>query len=122
MQHDIEIIPGTSGTMGHELGLVLNYKIPASGKPVDLSGAKLVFIASAGGSAVLEVAPTAVMQMAAPGPAPGSAPFVVTNDGIQPEGYVYIGANHGASVWGRVDAVAASVPEGHGDSGNAVDM
>ena len=47
MQHDIEIIPGTSGTMGHELGLVLNYKIPASGKPVDLSGAKLVFIASA---------------------------------------------------------------------------
>jgi len=53
MQHDIEIIPGTSGTMGHELGLVLNYNIPASGKPVDLSGAKLVFIASAGGSAVL---------------------------------------------------------------------
>ena len=49
MQHDIEIIPGTSGTMGHELGLVLNYKIPASGKPVDLSGAELVFIASAGG-------------------------------------------------------------------------
>ena len=53
MQHDIEIIPGTSGTVGHELGLVLNYKIPASGKPVDLSGAELVFIASAGGSAVL---------------------------------------------------------------------
>lgn len=49
MQHDIEIIPGTSGTMGHELGLVLNYKIPASGKPVDLLGAELVFIASAGG-------------------------------------------------------------------------
>jgi hypothetical protein len=48
MQHDIEIIPGTSGTVGHELGLVLNYKIPASGKPVDLSGAELVFIASAG--------------------------------------------------------------------------
>ena len=38
-------------SMGHELGLVLNYKIPASGKPVDLSGAELVFIASAGGSA-----------------------------------------------------------------------
>ena len=53
MQHDIEIIPGTSGTVGHELGLVLNYKIPASGEPVDLSGAELVFIASAGGSAVL---------------------------------------------------------------------
>lgn len=49
MQHDIEIIPGTSGTVGHELGLVLNYKIPASGMPVDLSGAELVFIASAGG-------------------------------------------------------------------------
>jgi hypothetical protein len=53
MQYDIEIIPGTSGTVGHELGLVLNYKITASGKPVDLSGAELVFIASAGGSAVL---------------------------------------------------------------------
>jgi len=75
-----------------------------------------------GGSAVLEIAPASVMQMAAPGPVPGSAPFVVTNDGVQPEGYVYIGANHGASVWGRVDAVAASVPEGHGDSGNVVDM
>ena len=53
MQHDIEIIPGTSGTVGHELGLVLNYKIPASGKPVDLSGAELVFIASAGAARFL---------------------------------------------------------------------
>jgi hypothetical protein len=69
---------------------------------------------------VLEVAPTSVMQMAAP--VPGSAPFVVTHDGVQPEGYVYIGANHGASVWGRVDAVAASMPEGYGESGNVVDM
>ena len=75
-----------------------------------------------GGSSVIEIAPVSVMQMAAQGPVPGSAPFIVTNDGVQPEGYVYIGANHGASVWGRVDAVAASVPEVHGGSGNVVDM
>ena len=70
----------------------------------------------------IEVAPAPVLQMAAQGSVPGSAPFIITNEGAQPEGYVYIGANHGASIWGRVDAVAASLPEVLGESGNGADM
>ena len=75
-----------------------------------------------GGSSVIEIAPVPVMQMAAQGPVPGSAPFIITNEGVQPEGYIYIGANHGAAVWGRADAVAGSLPEVHGESGNGADM
>ena len=75
-----------------------------------------------GGSSVIEIAPVPVMEMAAQGPVPGSAPFIITNEGVQPEGYIYIGANHGAAVWGRADAVAASLPEVQGESGNGVDM
>ena len=63
-----------------------------------------------------------VMQMAAQGPVPGAAPFIVTNEGVQPEGYIYIGANKGAAVWGRADAVAASMLDEHGESGNGADM
>ena len=48
-----------------------------------------------GGSSVIEIAPAPVLQMAAQGPVPDSAPF--------------IGANHGASVWGRADAVVSEV-------------
>jgi len=77
---------------------------------------------AAGGSSVIEIAPAPVLQMAAQGPVPVSAPFIITNEGAQPEGYVYLGANHGASVWGRADAVAESLPEVHGESGNGADM
>ena len=77
---------------------------------------------AAGGGSVIEIAPAPVLQMAAQGPVPGSAPFIITNEGAQSEGYVYIGANHGVSIWGRVDAVAASLPEVHGESGNGGDM
>ena len=62
------------------------------------------------------------MQMADQGPVPGSAPFIITNEGVQPESYIYIGANHGASVWGRADAVAASLTEVKDESGNVGDM
>ena len=75
-----------------------------------------------GGGAIIDGVPAPVMQMAAQGPVPGPAPFIFANEGVQPEGYIYIGANHGAAVWGRADAVAASLPEVHGESGNGADM
>ena len=75
-----------------------------------------------GGGAVMDGVPAPVMQMAAQGPVPGAAPFIVTNEGVQPEGYIYIGANQGAAVWGRADAVAASMLDEHGESGNGADM
>ena len=75
-----------------------------------------------GGGLGIEIAPAPVLQMAAQGSVPGSAPFIITNEGAHPEGYVYIGANHGASIWGRVDAEAASLPEVLGESGNGADM
>ena len=58
-------------------------------------------------------------QMAPPGSVPGSAPFIITNEGAQPAGYIYLGANHGASIWGRADAVDASLPAGRGDTGTS---
>ena len=75
-----------------------------------------------GGGAIIDGVPAPVMQMAAQGPVPGAAPFIITNEGAQPEGYIYIGANQGAAVWGRADAVAASMLDEHGESGNGADM
>ena len=55
-----------------------------------------------------------LMQMAAPVPVP--APFII--GGAQPEGYIYVGLNHGLSVWGHADVVAASVTELTSEQGN----
>jgi hypothetical protein len=64
--------------------------------------------------------PTApLVQMAPPGSVAGPAPFIVTNQGAQPAGYIYIGDNHGASIWGRADAVEASLPAERGDTGTS---
>ena len=63
-----------------------------------------------GGGPVLEANTAApVMQMAAPGPVLGQAPLIV--GGAQPEGYIYVGTNHGQSIWRRDEVVAASVTE-----------
>ena len=62
-----------------------------------------------GGGPGLENAPVPVMQMAAQGPVPGPAPLIITNGGVHPDGYIYIGMNQGASVWGHADVVASSV-------------
>ena len=63
---------------------------------------------ASGGGSSLEVNTAApVMQMAAPGPVTGQAPLII--GGAQPEGYIYVGMNHGLSVWGHAEVVAASV-------------
>ena len=67
----------------------------------------------------IEIPPAPLMQMAPQGSVPGSAPFIITNEGAQPAGYIYLGANHGASIWGRADAVDASLPAGRGDQGTS---
>ena len=59
----------------------------------------------------IEIPPAPLVQMAAQDPVPGPAPFLVTNEGAQPAGYIYLGTNHGASIWGRADAVEASLRE-----------
>ena len=57
---------------------------------------------------------TSLAQMTLQGtPATHRAPLIV--GGAQPDEYVYIGLNHGASVWAHADIVAASV----GDLGEA---
>ena len=67
-----------------------------------------------------EIPPAPLLaQMAPPGSVAGPAPFIVTNQGAQPAGYIYIGDNHGASIWGRADAVEASLPAGRGDTGTS---
>ena len=66
-----------------------------------------------------EIPPAPLAQMAPPGSVTGPAPFIVTNQGAQPAGYIYIGDNHGASIWGRADAVEASLPAGRGDTGTS---
>ena len=59
----------------------------------------------------IEIPPAPLVQMAAQDPVPGPAPFLVTNEGAQPAGYIYLGTNQGASIWGRADAVEASLRE-----------
>ena len=54
--------------------------------------------------------------MADPGPVPGQVPLII--GGSQSEGYIYVGMNHGFSVWGHSEVVAASVTELDGESGN----
>jgi hypothetical protein len=81
--------------------------------PQGAAGGEAVSASSAG----LGIDPGAgapVMQMAAP--LPGPAPLVI--GGVQPEGYIYVGMNHGMSVWGHADVVAASVTELNGEPGN----
>ena len=51
-------------------------------------------------------------QMTAP--STPRAPLII--GGAQPEGYLYLGLNHGLSVWGHADVIAASV-ELDGDEG-----
>jgi len=51
-------------------------------------------------------APTPLMQ----------APLVI--GGVHPEGYIYVGMNHGLSVWGHADVVAASVTDLTSEQGN----
>ena len=46
---------------------------------------------------------TSLAQMAAP--STPRAPLII--GGAQPEGYIYVGLNHGLSVWGHADVVAA---------------
>ena len=57
---------------------------------------------------------TPLGPMAAP-PTP-RAPLII--GGAQPEGYIYVGLNHGLSVWGHADVVAASVTEADSQQGN----
>ena len=55
MTYDFTIIPGTSGTVQHPLGLALRYKDSADGI-IDLSRATLHFTANDGSKTVLGVA------------------------------------------------------------------
>ena len=55
MTYDFTIIPGTSGTVQHPLGLALRYKDSAGGI-IDLSSATLHFVANDGSKTVLGVA------------------------------------------------------------------
>ena len=82
-------------------------KNSAGGETVSASGVGLGIDTSAA---------ALVMQIAAAVPLPGQAPLVI--GGVQPEGYIYVGMNHGMSVWGHADVVAASVTELNGEPGN----
>ena len=66
-----------------------------------------------------EIPPAPLAQITSPGSVTGPAPFIVTNQGAQPAGYIYIGDNQGASIWGRADAVEASLHAGRGDTGTS---
>ena len=70
--------------------------------------------APSAGPGVTSIAAAPLLQMAAPMPAP--APLII--GGVQPEGYIYVGLNHGLSVWGRADVVAASTTELNSEPGN----
>ena len=81
--------------------------------PQTLFGGEAMAAPSAG-PGVTSIAAAPLLQMAAPMPAP--APLII--GGVQPEGYIYVGLNHGLSVWGRADVVAASVTELNSEPGN----
>ena len=66
-----------------------------------------------------EIPPAPLAQITSPGSVTGPAPFIVTTQGAQPAGYIYIGDNQGASIWGRADAVEASLHDGRGDTGTS---
>jgi hypothetical protein len=40
---------------------------------------------------------------------PTASPLQLIVGGPQPEGYVYVGGNHGRVIWGSMDTVAASM-------------
>jgi len=81
--------------------------------PPTLFGSEATAAPSAGpGVASMAAAP--LLQMAAPMPSP--APLII--GGVQPDGYIYVGLNHGLSVWGRADVVAASTTELNSEPGN----
>jgi len=59
-------------------------------------------------AAVVPSDASSLAQMAVHGaPSTPKAPLIF--GGAQPEGYLYVGLNHGLSVWGHADIVAASI-------------
>ena len=74
------------------------------------------------GCAVAQVggAATSLAQMATSTPPPASTPQLIVG-GSQPAGYVYVGSNHGRTIWGSMDKEASSMMEA-GAAGNDVGM
>jgi len=74
------------------------------------------------GGAVAQVggAATSLAQMATSTPPPASTPQLIVG-GSQPAGYVYVGSNHGRTIWGSMDKEAWSMMEA-GAAGNDVGM
>lgn len=65
-------------------------------------------------------AAASIAQMATAAPAsPSPRPLIV--GGLQPEGYLYVGTNHGQPLWGHESTVAASLMD-TGVAGNEVGM
>jgi hypothetical protein len=65
-------------------------------------------------------AATSIAQMATSMPPPAPSPPLIVG-GSQTEGYVYVGRNHGLTIWGSMDTVASSMMEA-GAAGNDVGM
>jgi hypothetical protein len=74
------------------------------------------------GGAVAQVggAATSLAQMATSTPPTASTPPLIVG-GSQQAGYVYVGSNHGRTIWGSMDTVASSMMEA-GAAGNDVGM